>query len=463
MVAAPGDGSHDTDTLPSINLTDLGNARRLVLRHGHDLRYCHAWHAWLIWNGRCWHRDEDGAVVRRAAETVGTMLTEAAGLPVGDEARERVKHALRSESAARIGAMIELARDLPGIPVKPEQLDADPWLLPCANGTLDLRDGSLRPHDRHDLLTRCLDVPYDSDAQAPRWHAFLARVMAGDDQMITYLQRAAGYSLTGLTGEEVLFLLHGPGRNGKSRFVGALQHVLGPYAHITRPETILARDRPAIPNDVAALAGARMVITTELEEGARLAESLVKQLTGGDAVSARFLHAEFFAFVPAFKLWIAANHKPRIYGTDAAIWERIHLIPFTVTIPKQERDQQLASKLQAEAAGILAWMVEGCLAWQREGLQPPEQVQAAVAEYRADSDPLTPFLAECVRAEEGARTSSRQLYACYLAWCEANGEKPWSQKRLGQRLMALGYTVTRTHGGVRCWQSITLAVPGDAW
>jgi putative DNA primase/helicase len=398
--------------------------------------------------------------MRRAKETVRALLDEAGAMPEGDERRAFLKHAWRSEAEARLKAMIALAQSEPGIPVSPEALDADPYLLCCANGTLDLRTGSLRPHRREDLLTRLAPVPFDPEAKAPRWEAFLRRVQADDAATIGYLQRAAGYSLTGLTGEETLFFLHGSGRNGKSRFLGALRHVLGEYGTTTRPETVMAREHGGIPNDIAALAGTRLVVTTEVEDGTRLAESLIKQLTGGDAISARFLHAEYFEFTPVFKLWLAANHRPRIQGTDTAIWERIHVIPFTVTIPAEERDKHLAEKLKGEAAGILRWMVEGCLAWQREGLAPPETVRAATSSYRADMDVLAGFLEERCRKDEGASVPSAQLYAAYQQWCEDNGERAWTQRTLGIKLRERGLVSAHTPGGrTRIWCGLALREP----
>jgi putative DNA primase/helicase len=454
--AVAGEGG-DASPADGPRLTDQGNAQRLVARHGQDLRYCHAWACWLVWTGKRWRRDGDGEVMRRAKETVAAILQEAQTLPEGDERRALLKHAVRSESEARLKAMIALAQSEPGIPVAPEDLDADPLLLCCPNGTLDLRTGTLRPHRREDLLTRVVSAPFDPDARAPRWDAFLQRVLAGDTALIGYLQQAAGYSLTGLTGEETLFFLHGSGRNGKSRFLGALRHVLGEYGRTTRPETVMARERSCIPNDIAALAGARMVITTEIEDGTRIAESLIKQLTGGDTVSARFLHAEFFEFLPQFKLWLAANHRPRIHGTDHAIWERIQVIPFTVTIPPEERDRDLATKLDAEKAGILRWMVEGCLAWQREGLSPPAVVQQATGSYRQEMDVLAGFLEDrCVRTDGGSVLAA-QLYAACQDWCAANGERPWTQRTLGMKLRERGFESGRTPGGhARIWHGLGL-------
>lgn len=437
-------------------LTDLGNAERLVDRHGAELRYCWPWGKWLAWDGRRWAPDDTGEVARRAKDTVRAIYREAAAA-VDEDARKAIgKWALRSEGENRIKAMIELARSEPGIPVLPDALDADPWLLAVGNGTLDLRTGRLGPSDPGRLITRLAPVVYDPDARAPTWERFLSDVMDGDAAMIDFLQRAVGYSLTGDTREQVLFILYGSGANGKSTLLETLAGMLGDYANATPPETLLTRAKGAIPNDVARLRGARLVTAVEAEEGARLAESLVKQMTGGDTLTARFMRAEWFEFRPEFKLFLATNHKPVIRGADAAIWRRIRLVPFEVSFPEELQDRDLAAKLRGELPGILAWAVWGCLAWQRAGLGVPDKVRAATADYRTEMDALSLFLEDCCLVKPTASAKAAALYSAYESWCQAYGENRMEKRTFGRRLGERGFIQDKGTGGTRLWRGVGL-------
>lgn len=437
----------------TFNLTDLGNAQRLVHRHGADLRYCHAWGSWLVWDGRRWARDTSGEVERLAKETVAAMYAAAAAEPDADRRQKLGAHALRSESWNRIKAMVALAQSEEGIPVLVDELDRDPWLLTVENGTLDLRTGELRPHRRDDLITKLAPVEYAPDATCPTWERFLSRIMGGKQEVVTFIQRAVGYSLTGDTSEQVLFFLYGTGANGKSTFLETIRAMLGDYALQMAADTLMARSDRAQTNDVARLRGARFVAATEAEEGRRLAEVLVKQITGGDAIVARFLYGEHFEFKPALKLFLAANHKPVIKGTDNGIWRRIRLIPFEVTIPEDERDKHLPEKLKEELSGILAWAVRGCLDWQREGLGLPAEVKAATDSYRADVDILAAFLDECCLADPQAMASAKQLYGAYVKWAEENNEHPASQRAFGMRLRERGFEKCHTRSGIY-WKGV---------
>jgi putative DNA primase/helicase len=436
--------------------TDYGNAERLAARHGHDLRYCHPWGQWLVWDGRRWCPDDTGEIVRRAKDTVRALYAEAAAI-VNEELRKAVAAWARSsESWFRLKTMVHLAQSEPGLFVRPEQLDADPWLLNVANGTLDLRTGALRPHDPADLLTRLAPVAYDPQAAAPTWEAFLERILAGSRELIEFLQRAVGYALTGDTREQVLFILYGTGANGKSTLLAALAGMLGDYAQHTPGETLLSRRPGCVPNDVARLRGARLVMAVEAEENERLAESLVKQMTGGDPLTARFLHHEWFEFTPDFKLFLATNHNPLIRGTDLAIWRRIRRIPFAVTIPEAEQDRTLSDRLRAELPGILAWAVRGCLAWQRDGLGLPPEVQCATADYRLEMDVLANFLEDCCLQKPAAQVAVQALYQAYTGWCQANGEPPLAKRTFGCRLKDRGFQPHRGAAGTRTWLGIGL-------
>ncbi|MDQ3695453.1 MAG: phage/plasmid primase, P4 family [Chloroflexota bacterium] len=437
-------GGHDETGAPlTIHQTDLGNARRLIRQHGPDLRYCATWGKWLVWDGRRWPIDASGAVSRRAKQTIGSMYQEAAALPDEAERKALAKHAIRSEAAARIEAMIGLAATEPGIPVRPDDLDTDPWLLNVENGVLDLRIGALLPHNRRRLITKLVPAPFDPLAECPTWDAFLTKILAGKADLIGFVQRAIGYSLSGRVTERLLFLLYGLGRNGKSTLLDTVLELMGDYAVRTTSETVLATRDGGIPNDVARLKGMRFVYASELEENRRLAESKVKDLTGGDTISARFMRGEWFDFRPEFKLWLATNHKPVIRGSDEAIWDRIRLIPFNVRISDDDLDRDLKDKLLAERAGILRWAVEGCLAWQRQGLGTPVEVIDATSDYRRESDLVGQFLDdECVVAKS-KRATAKELYSAYVSWCGGVGEKPITQKAFGQRLSDRGFGSTR--------------------
>lgn len=418
--------------------TDMGNANRMVERHGTDLRYCGNRKAWLVWDGRRWLWDESGEVQRRAKETVLSWYPEAATL-AGPERADLVKHAISCESASRLAAMVELARSEVGIPVAIDDLDRDPWALNVLNGTLDLRTGNLRPHDQADYMTRLIPVAYDPLESCPTFLAFLDQILQGKQDLITFLQRAIGYSLTGLTVERCMFILWGGGKNGKSTLLDTLLGILGDFAARTATDTLMFnRNGGGIPNDIARLKGMRFAYASEGEQGKRLAESKIKDITGGDTLTARFMRAEWFDFRPEFKLWLGTNHKPVILGTDDAIWDRIKLIPFNVRIPPEEQDKHLKDKLMAEAPGILAWAVEGCLDWQRHGLGEPADIRDATSQYRSSEDIIGRFLNEQCEQHESASVTKKALYAAYREWCEDEGEKPVTQKAFGSRMLEIG-------------------------
>lgn len=443
-------------------LTDAGNAQRFARQHGAIVRYCYEWRRFLIWNDARWHPDAGALAMRLAKETARSIYAEATGEPDPDRRKKIAAWAAASESGARLRAMLALAQSEPGVPVESADLDRDPSLLNVENGTLNLRSGELRPHQREDLITKLAPVAYDPASTCPLWLAFFERIFEGNEHLIAYVQRAAGYSLTGYTSEQCLFMPYGTGANGKTTLLSVLQALCGEYAIGTRPETLMVKGPDAIPNDVARLRGARLAVAVEAEEGRRFAESLVKQMTGGDVITARFMRAEFFDFTPSFKLWLATNHKPVIRGTDHAIWRRIRLIPFTVTIPEGERDRHFKDKLRPEWPGILRWAVEGCLAWQREGLGEPEEVRAATEGYRAEMDVLGDFIAEVCVMERDARVSSADLYGAYTDWCRATGERwPLAQKTLGTKLIERGFAskkIRRHH----VWLGLRLRTLADA-
>lgn len=431
---------HRPQGAPSRTLTDLGNAERLVDRHGEDLRYIHPWGSWLVWDDRRHLPDRTGKVERLMKGTARRIYAEAANAEDTQERKALADHAKRSEAKKRISDAIALARSEPGIAILPDELDSDPWLLNAENGTIDLRTGELREHRREDLITKIAPVQYDPDAQAPRFGAFLQEVFDGDEDLISFVRRFAGYSLTGSTRERVIAILYGSGKNGKTTLVELLRGVLGDYAKNTSPETILTKRHEGVGNDVAALLGARFVSAAEVEQGRRLAESKVKNLTGSDTVTARFLYSEPFDFEPQFKLWLSTNHKPVIRGTDDAIWDRIRLIPFEQRFTGGRNDPKLPEKLREELPGVLAWIVRGCLEWQRDGLGEAEKVGKATEGYRDEMDALGAFIEDRCVVHPRASVGSTKLYNAYKEWSGEAGEKWESQTKFGLRLKERGFS-----------------------
>jgi len=439
--------------------TDTGNATFFANLYGQVVRHCHTSHKWLIWDGRRWAEDKTGEIYCKAKEAVRKMFRMACKHKDDEKRAKLVKHALNSQYESRLRAMINLVRSEDGIPVTQDALDSDPWLLNVENGTLDLRIGELRPHRQEDLITKLIPVPYEANATCPTWNAFLQRIMGGSEDLIRFLQKAIGYSLTGSTKEQVIFILYGTGANGKSTFLITIHSLLGDYARQTPTETLLTKWGNRIPNDVARLKGARFVDAAEAESGKHLAEGLIKQLTGGDKISARFLYGEYFEFDPTFKIFLAVNHKPTIRGSDHAIWRRIRLIPFSVTIPPEEQDKTLSEKLKTEAPGILRWAVEGCLLWQIEGLGLPDSVKAATAEYRSEMDAISDFIKEYCEVTPGVKTPFSDLFYKYQDWCIENEEEDkdqLSKKEFGQCLTEFGFAAGRNRALGRFREGIKL-------
>jgi phage/plasmid primase, P4 family, C-terminal domain len=447
--------TQDIDPLP---YSDLYNARALVSEHGENMRYCHPWKKWLVWTGNSWQEDRTGAIMRLAKAVMKRMARHVETL-AGTEARALLAHVKTSLATTKLKAMVESAQSELGIPVLPEALDQDPWLLNCSNGTLDLKTGTLRAHDRADLLTRSIPVAYDEAALCPTWDAFLQRIMNGNPHLIDFLQRAIGYALTGVIWEHVLLILWGTGRNGKSTFLNTLRALLGPYAIKAPSELLMVNNNDRHPTERADLFGKRFVAAIETEQGRRLAEVFVKEATGGDPIRARRMREDFWEFQPTHKVFLATNHKPVIKGTDHAIWERLRLVPFNITIPKDERDTALPDKLQAELPGILAWAVRGCLAWQQEGLGEPEEVQQATAGYRTEMDVLGQFIAECCLVGPHYRTKAADLYGAYKRWCEQQGVPYDVQRTWGVALTERGYERKRGTAGSHWWLGIGLHTP----
>jgi putative DNA primase/helicase len=439
--------------------TDTGNAIRFAHQHGDSVRY--AGGRFYVWDGRRWAFNATGEIERMAKATARAIITEA-NFAASDELRRSLtRHALASESAQRRRAMLELARSELPIACRLDAFNRDKWLFNASTGTIDLRTGVLTPHSRDDFLTKICGAAFDAGAPCPVWESFLSRIFDGNADLIRFVQRAVGYSLVGVTSEHSLFFLYGTGANGKTTFIEVIKAVFGEYA-TTADFTAFAtrRNSDGPRNDLARLHGARLVTATEFGAGRQLDEVLTKQITGGDTVAARFLWQESFEFEPEFSLWLAGNHRPVVKGTDEAIWRRIKLVPFSVTIPEAERDAHLRERLLEESSGILAWAVRGCLDWQENGLHPPSEVLAATADYRAESDTIGPFLEARTVAEPRASVKAADLFRAYQTWTATQGEEAVSQSAFGMRLTEKGFGTQQRGGGSR-WR-VGLRLRGES-
>ena len=442
--------------------TDLANGKRFAGRFGDRVRWCHPWGKWLAWDGKRWKID-GVCRVERYGKAVGDRLWDelAEALTTLDaktlaEARSFCKYAA---GANGVKNLLVMARSEPGIPVLPEQLDTNPFLLNVRNGTLNLRTGGLKPHDREDYITKLCPVSYDAAAGCPVWEGFLGRVLDGNRELIAYLRRVVGYSLTGDVSEQCMWFLHGSGANGKSTFLRVLLDILGDYAIQSVAELFVSRSHESHPTERADLFGKRLVATIEVDQGKRIAESIFKQLTGGDKIRARRMREDFWEFDPTHKLYLAANHKPVVRGTDLAMWRRIKLVPFNVTIPPAEQDKSLPDKLRAELPGILAWAVRGCLEWQNEGLGEPAAVRAATEQYRSESDLLAAFLADRCVVGDKRKCKFADLYAAYKEW---SGDRQTTRPAFIDRLKERGLDNENGTGNVVFTRGVDL-VPEAAY
>jgi P4 family phage/plasmid primase-like protien len=445
------------------NLTDLGNAERFIALHGQTVRYCHPWGRFLFWDGRRWEVDETGGTkaYELAYLMIRGMQKEAAASDDEDVRKSLGPWAHKCETRSRIENIVAMAKTFPSINVVPSQLDGHPDLLNLANGTFDLKEGALCLHRREDLITRLIDVPYSDATDCPAWGAFLHRVLGDDKGLLRFVYKALGYSLTGFSHEQVFFFLHGSqGNNGKSTFIETVLRIMGDYGRQTPTDTLMARKENGINNDIARLKEARFVAAPETEEGHRLNEGLVKRLTGGDTITARYLHQEFFEFKPQFKIWMSGNHKPNIRGVDDAIWRRVVPIPFQVVIPPEERNPELLEILWSERTGILGWMIEGCECWKKERLGRPETIKEAISTYREEMDVLGAFLEECTVTDVGGVIKASALYEQYAAWTKRTGEWTMPQKKFGQAMQARGERSRRAKTG-NVYEGRTLLEGGE--
>ncbi len=420
-----------------------------------DARYVAGWGQWLFWDGTRWARDTSlqhmtrarAFLVRRAEELTAWAERKAEG--AAEREADKLTAWARAEartlrSATTVAAVTGLARSNAASAAGPDDFDADPWLLGTPGGTVDLRTGETRPARRGDGITRLAAVG-PATGRPERWLAFLDEVMGGDRELVAFLQRAAGYSLTGDTSEHRLLFPYGGGANGKSTFLETLFRVWGDYATRIPAVSLLNSQVERHPTDIAGLRGARMVMGSELPKGKTWDESAIKDLTGGDTIKARLMRQDFFDFRPQFTLWIAGNTLPSFKGVDEALRRRVVLVPFAVTIPAERRDLDLPRKLDAEAGQILAWAVEGALEWQRRGLAVPGSVADASREYLDGEDTLGQFLADETVEEPAAFVATADLYQRFRQWMDGQGlASPWSVNTFSKELRGRGFTDHRT-------------------
>jgi putative DNA primase/helicase len=440
---------------------DYLNARRFLDAHrGHVIRSPELGR-WFIWNGNWFEEDRLDQMLELAAEIIDQLRSWVGQADTADEFKRRSRHYEASSKAGRRDALLGVAGTDPDVVVGVGQLDSHPYLLPCRNGTVDLRTGHLTSPDPHLLLTHGVDVEYDPDAQSELWEQVIDQIFDRDEELIGFVQRLFGYCMTGIVHEHVLPVLWGGGANGKSTLVKVLQSTLGQLA-ITAPEGLVIRqDREPHPERFAALRGKRLAVSNELEAKAALAEQTVKSLTGGDTLSARELYGRRFNFEPTHKVLLVTNHRPRVAGRDNAMWRRLRLVPFAVTIPPERQDPDLARRLIEEhGPAVLTWLVQGAMEWHRTGLGDAEAVTDATEDYRQSQDMVSSFLAECTVEVPGQKTKVGDLYNEWRRWCETAGERPGRRQDFAAALDETSLNVT-TYQGFKFVRDLGIRLVGE--
>jgi putative DNA primase/helicase len=442
--------------------TDLGNARRLVHYHHNDIRFVPSI-GWHVWAGSHWQMDATGQAMRFAKSTAERIHLEADHCRRKNrDTKDLFKWSVASESSARLESMLQVASTEAAIVASPDDLDRDPFLFNVQNGTIDLRSGQLRPHDRNDLLTRVSPISFDPDAACPTFDAFMSRIFV-NRPLADYVMTVLGHCLTGDISLEHLWVCYGGGANGKSTLLAIIQHIMASYAG-SAPESLLMVGREEHPTELADLQGRRLVIASETESNARLKIQLIKRLTGDPTIKARRMRQDFYEFGRTHKTLMMTNNKPRVRENSEAVWRRLKLIPFSVEIPQSERDAQLGQKLKAEASGILNRLISGCLDWQRSGLIEPSEVTEATAAYRDESDPLGDWIDDrCIEAVNAWCTTDR-LYMSYADHCKRGGENAIDKRAFGLTLGKRGYHPQQKNAG-RGWSGISIKVrdPEASW
>jgi putative DNA primase/helicase len=449
------------DPMPNEPRTELGYARRLIHVYGDRLRYVPAWRRWLAWDGARWAHDSDGQAQRWMKAIARRITADAMAEPDADLRRALLREARRGESSHAVAGALTLAGTEREVAVSPDRLDADPFLLNCANGTLDLRTREQHGHDPADLLTKITRAAWKPNATSPAWAGFLARVQP-DEAMRAYLARVTGLALEGRVTEHLLPVHYGSGANGKSTFFEAVMFALGDYAGPADPDLLTARTFDAHPTGTADLFGMRLALLHETDSGRRLAEATVKRLTGGDEVKARRMREDFWSFTPSHTFAMMTNHRPVVGGTDDGIWRRVRLVPWQVRIPPAEQDGELGDRLQLEADAVLRFLVDGYTRWRGGGLADPEQVVKATAEWHGESDALARFTGQRCLTGPHYHVWSAELFAVWCEWCKAEGEDHGTQTAFSTALTRAGYEKFKDGYGRMRWKGIAPAGDNDA-
>jgi putative DNA primase/helicase len=438
-----------------VELTDMGNCDRFVNVCGDDFRYCALWRKWLYWNGKYWEQDNSEMVVLRAMKFMRYCRAIAGQSSLPKKFADALQDYLyKCESNSKIQSMLILARAK--LAVTPEELDTDPWLFNCANGTVDLRTGEIDKAKRGHFITKMSPVSYSPMAECPQWEAFLKEIMLGRNELVEFLQAYLGYSLTGKISEQMFVLAYGLGENGKSVLANTVLHVMGSYAS-ELPIAMIMRKRgdDEKVEGMARFQGIRLAMFSEGEHGQQLAESKLKTLTGGDKINARYLYGESFEFESTCKIFLRTNRRPQIHGTDHAIWRRVNLVPFEFKVAPEKKDKDLFEKMKAESAGILDWLIQGCVIWQKNGMPKSEVIAGQTESYRQTEDPIGEFMALRCVMHEAECGNAKRMYDAYFTFCADEKLKPLGKKNFNQTLEERGFVRKRTEGGY-VWPGIDL-------
>ncbi|MGH0876716.1 phage/plasmid primase, P4 family [Bacillus cereus] len=426
-------------------LTEMGNAERIAYEYGHVIKYINDV-GWYIWDGKRWKVDTKKEIERITAKVLRSLSKS------DDEAEAKW-----SRMCERRNIRMNSIKDLmPLVPGERGDFDTHKYLLNVENGIVDLKTGKLHQHDRELGLTKITNIAFDENAKCPEWLNFLDQIFQGDKELAEYMQRLIGYSLTGEITEQIMVFLIGGGSNGKSTFINIIKDIMGDYGRQAKSDTFIKKKETGANNDIARLVGSRFVSAIESEDGEQLSEAFVKQITGGEPVLARFLRQEFFEFIPEFKVFFTTNHKPVIKGVDEGIWRRIRLIPFNLQLPKEKRDKKLPEKLSLEMPGILNWAIEGCLKWQKSGLNDPAIVMKATGDYKEEMDILGPFMFECCFKREDVQIEAKDLFEVYANWCFKNGEHQLKNRAFYRILETQGFKRERGNRNKYFIKGVTL-------
>ena len=425
---------------PPRSWDDMGMAQRFLDMFPHSFLYSMVDKTWYVYNGSYWQQDNQGLIEKAADKVINNLKNEKHVIPEDidedDYKKAWKKFEKRERSRSSKVNMVNEIKHL--VPVLHNQWDQEHMLLNTPSGYIDLTNGTLHHHKYNKMFTQETGVDFSENVDCPLWIKFLNQTFQNDQELIHFVQKIIGYSLTGSNAEQKMFILYGNGRNGKSVLLNIVKYIFGSYAKTMNATTIMQKrigSSQGATSDIARLEGARLVVSSEANEGDRLDESLVKQMTGGDTLVARYQYGKDFEFDPVFKLFMATNHKPKIYGTDEGIWRRLVVIPFTHTVKKENVDKKLEDKLKAESMGILKWAIEGAMMWQSEGLNPPDVIQNAGNEYRKEMDVIEAFIDEYCVTNDSYKVKASELFDAYKNWAnETNNWEGMNNTKFGREI-----------------------------